>query len=403
MSSIANHPQAHPRVMGAVLSPFTAVFLKAFCAGMFTVVSPFEVARLGGGPTLMGSIGAVWIGSYVISLLATGGRVDRFNPRHLVRIGLAVMASMFLIMTQAERLWVFFAATSGFGLISGFFWPPIMGWISVGYEGRDLSRRLSRFNLSWSSGMVLGPLIGGILLDWVRLAPFVLAITCFVTAILVITLLRSPEGGTAPRPQAPPEGEPQHVQPELNDVFRPMARVAHFLSYVGNGIYRYQLPALAVTLGISAKGFGPVGMTLSLAMASSFVILGRTEWWHYRVSAFWGAQVVMALNMLALLFVQTWWHMCICMVVGGWTVGLVYSSDIFYGVSGGVRRARRMAIHELLLSSGIMTGAFTGGWVTEHVALRAIYPIGATAIMLGVALQLVFFLSRRARLAGPTE
>ena len=70
---------------------------------------------------------------------------------------------------------------------------------------------------------------------------------------------------------------------------------------------------------------------------------------------------------------------------------------ILYGVSGGVRRARRMAIHELVLSVGFVIGAFGGGWVTDHISLRAAYPICAGLLIAGMAAQAIVFIVRNAR------
>lgn len=383
-----------------MLSLYVPVLLKATCAGMFVVVGPFLVDKLGGGPFYKGAIGATWIGSYVIALMTYGGRIDGFDPRHLVRIGLVTMALMFFIMSQAQSLLVLFAATSGFGLISGLFWPPLMGWISTGYEGQALSRRLGKFNLSWSTGMSVGPTLGGFLFELrcvqaSHLLPFYLASGLLMFAVLVVSFIKSPDRDATTGVPVSAGPKPEDVDIARSDVFRPMARIAHFFAYVGNGIYRYQLPSLAIALGITADQFGRVGTTLSLAMFVSFFMLGRTERWHYRLDLFVGAQVIMALNMLALLFVQTWYHMMLCMVVGGLCVGVTYSSNLFYGVSGGVRRSRRMAIHELLLAIGIASGALVGGGVSEHLGLRVIYPIGAGLILCGVVAQLATYAARR--------
>ncbi len=400
LASEPNRASIAAHLPGWLLSLYVPVLLKAMCAGMFVVVGPFLVNKLGGGPFYKGAIGATWIGSYVIALLAYGGRVDGLDPRNLVRIGLSTMALMFLIMAQAESLPVLFAATSGFGLISGLFWPPIMGWLSTGYEGQRLSRRLSKFNLSWSTGMAVGPALGGFLfeLDIVEashLIPLYLAACLLMLGVLVITLMPSPERDATtgvPVSSGPP---PEDVDAARSDLFRPMARIAHFFAYVGNGVYRYQLPSLAIALGITADEFGRVGTTLSLAMFVSFLVLGKTERWHYRLDLFIGAQIVIALNLLALLVVQTWWHMMICMAIGGLAVGVTYSSDLFYGISGGVRRSRRMAIHELLLAIGIASGALFGGAVSEHLGLRLVYPICSGLILCGVVVQLTTYAARR--------
>jgi predicted MFS family arabinose efflux permease len=128
-------------------------------------------------------------------------------------------------------------------------------------------------------------------------------------------------------------------------------------------------------------------MSLSIAMALTFYLLGRSHRWHYQFNIFFGAQGILIVSVLGLLLAQTWWHMTICLVVGGVCVGVTYSSNLFYGVSGGRDRARLMAIHELVLSCGFVIGSTGGGYVTDHVALRAAYPICAALLAGGMVVQ----------------
>jgi predicted MFS family arabinose efflux permease len=144
-------------------------------------------------------------------------------------------------------------------------------------------------------------------------------------------------------------------------------------------------------------------MCFSIAMAVAFYWLGRSHRWHYRADVFFIAQIVLMLSVLALLRVDVWWEMALCLIVGGLCVGVTYSSDLFYGVSGGAKRGRQMAIHELLLSAGMVVGSLGGGWVTEHITLRAAYPICAALLVASVLIQLTIFAYKRARQPMPTS
>jgi len=378
-----------------LVSLYVPVLLNATCAGMTLLVVPFEIHRLGGSPADIGAAGGIWTGAYVLGLLVFGRRVDRLDPRLLVRAALGLIATMVLLIGFAPNLLVLFLANAGYGMLSGLFWPPIMGWISTGHEGPSLNRRLGRFNLSWSTGMVIGPPIGGALYELDRVLPFYCGIAALVLGMVVITVIRSPD--TSPPSDGLPNGNnnADDVDVERNAVFRPIARIAHLLSYVAVGVFRFQLPSLALHMGIGASRFGGVMMCLSIAMALAFYVLGRTHRWHYRLSGLLAAQVALIGSVVALLWVHTAWQMGLCLIVGGVCVGLIYSSDLYYGVSGGVKRARLMAVHELLLSIGFVIGSFGGGWVTGHIALRAAYPICATLLAAGMLIQVAVLLRRR--------
>lgn len=371
-----------------LVSLYVPVLLTSMCGGMISLVCPFEVHRLGGSAAAMGAVGAILTATYVIGCLVFGPYADRMNPRDLVRWGLCLQAVAVLWMAFAQTLPVFFVAAGLYGVLTTLFWPPVMGWISTGYEGPSLNRRLSLFNLSWCAGMVVGPLAGGLMYEVHHALPFFAATLLVVLAMAVVMRVRSrgsnehPGGGGTPHPA-------DDFDAERVALFRPLARVAHLLAYVAMGIFRYQLPSLAVHLGIRTGPVGVALMSLSIAMALTFYRLGRTHRWHYRMVPFFSAQIVLTGSVLSLLLVRTWWHMALCLIVGGVCVGVTYSSNLFYGVSGGRDRAKLMAIHELLLSCGFIVGALGGGWVTAHVAVRAAYPICAALLAAGMAVQWV--------------
>lgn len=377
-----------------LFSLYVPVLLNATSAGSLALVIPFEVHRLGGSAAVIGAAGGIFMSAYVLALLLLGSRVDPFDPRTLVLVGLTLTAATVLIMRFAPNVIILLAANVCYGMLAGLFWPPIMGWISSGHEGPRLNRRLSLFNMSWSTGMIIGPPIGGYLYEFEPALPFYVCTACLIAAILVVAVIRSPVTGQTIEVAVNANGDGADVGAERNDVFRPMARIAHLLSYVAVGVFRYQVPSLALVLGISAARFGRVLMCLSISMAATFYLLGRTQRWHYRLGAFFVAQIVLILTVLALLVVERWWEMAACMLIGGACVGVTYSSDLFYGVSGGVRRARRMATHELILSVGFVIGSFGGGWITDHVSLRATYPICAALLLAGLVAQAVVYAQR---------
>ena len=52
-----------------------------------------------------------------------------------------------------------------FSTAPAFYWPQLMGWFSYGLKNEELGKSISRFNISWSTGALCGPLLGGILAE----------------------------------------------------------------------------------------------------------------------------------------------------------------------------------------------------------------------------------------------
>jgi predicted MFS family arabinose efflux permease len=242
--------------------------------------------------------------------------------------------------------------------------------------------------------MMLGPLVGGILYERHHTLPFYCSTGLLLLALAFVMRVRSPRAARG-QSASTDTYSLSDVDTEQVAVFRPLARIAIFLAYVTVGIFRFQIPSLALYLRIRTALVGGVIMSLSVAMALTFYLLGRSHRWHYRFNVFFGAQAVLIAGVLGLLWVQTWWQMALCLIVGGLCVGVIYNSNLFYGVSGGRDRARLMAIHELLLSSGFIVGSSGGGWVTDHISLRAAYPLCAALLVTGMIAQWLVLSQRR--------
>ena len=65
----------------------------------------------------------------------------------------------------------------------------------------------------------------------------------------------------------------------------------------------------------------------------------------------------------------------------------IYVSHLFYGVSGGKKRSGLMAIHEFLLSIGMVIGSVAGGYISDSFGRYVPYWFGVGAIFFALAVQ----------------
>jgi predicted MFS family arabinose efflux permease len=70
------------------------------------------------------------------------------------------------------------------------------------------------------------------------------------------------------------------------------------------------------------------------------------------------------------------------MLAGGFSTVMLYTNSVFYGSLGAApsARTRRMAIHEIWLNVGVITGSYFGNLLSEHLGPRRVYPCLAAAI-----------------------
>ena len=70
-------------------------------------------------------------------------------------------------------------------------------------------------------------------------------------------------------------------------------------------------------------------------------------------------------------------------------MGVSFFYSMFHGISGAVNRSGMMALHESLLSVGLISGSFAGGYLYQRVSMAAVYAFSAAIVLAGLAVQAV--------------
>jgi len=400
----------------------SASFLFSFAFGLLLVSLPFVVVSVGGSDKELGLCFGLTFASYITMCLAASFVFHHFNPKRVLQIGSAgiTLASAGIYITvplsakgllpvgpiTAIEFFIFIA-----GINAALFWPPIMGWLSGGHEGPRLSGRLGVFNFSWASALVVSPFIGGwlaeinplwpIILSVGPLWPIILSVGVYFLAFCLVSVAHMPTGagGTEER------GKDEDIVPELpNPAVRGfcwMARISLLTSSAALGLLRTQLALLLTeNLGFSESHFGVSVTIMSLANLAVLYAAGRIHRWHYRLGPFVGAQVLVLVGMFIVVWSAGLLGVYTAVAMVGLGQGFMYCSHQFYGVSGGRKRARRMAIHEMAISGGYAIGSIFGGYLGENLGRRSPYWFGF-AIMAGAlaAGGIIYLRARRRDLA----
>lgn len=376
---------------------FAAAFTASIANGVLLVALQFQCDHLGGDAKEIGLLGGIIQITYLFGCLVTGPQVGRFNLKYVAAAGLGCLSLTALGMSLAPNLAIFLSIAGLHGLVTCLLWPPVMGWLSAGAEGADLSKRLGMYNLSWSSGLVIGPSVGGFLYE--HGAAFPVAVGGMVTALIFILAMHSPEQvGEGDAEEAEPGEPPSPPDPERrrDEAFLILGRTANLFAYLGSGVLRYQMLPLAQTLEVDKPTFGNIMTGMSLTLAIAFACVGRAAWWHHRFGPLIASQAIIACAIAGLYFASETWHLAAAVVVGGACMSLTYSSSIYYSAAGGKRREASLAVHEVVLSVGFIIGAVGGGLLSEWIDLRLTYVAAALFMAGGMALQFVL----RARLGS---
>ncbi|HUW84120.1 MAG TPA: MFS transporter [Phycisphaerae bacterium] len=370
---------------------YAAPFGQALAIALHITALPLLGLNIEDRPDLVGLIGAAGTATYALACWLLRPVLNRVNPRLSTVASTLTQAALVAAMSQTGSLYTLMALAAAAGLAMCFFWPPLMGWISADVEGRALNRRLGRFNLMWSTGLLAGPFPSAALFELANWLPFAVAAGVLIlVALLLLTLAPAP--ATRRSDTETKQGAPVVPTDAKLVAFRYASWIGLFFGYAVTGMFRFQLPALFRHLQIRDAIFGAVMTVLTGAMALGFILLGRTEIWHYRRGLHAAAQVVIAAVVLSLLWAGQAAEIGLIVGVTGLCLGLLYSCSIFYSATASLgRTSSLMAVHEASLSSGVVFGCLIGGYATQYVSVRATYPICAVLLLVGLVIQQLLY------------
>ena len=364
-----------------------AGLLMSISVGMLLVALPFVVKRLGGSDGAVGVTISLYFTAYLLACMVLSPLLDRFNSKRLVQVGIVGIAvstlGLFLTLFWARELsrpiWIVNLFSALIGAFTASYWPPIMGWISRGFEGRELSHRLGSYNMSWSTGSWIGPCIGGVLVGINSGLPIIMSCCVASLCFIAVSWSRNPRRDVSHRTNntTEPEFEFNKNLPQ----FRWMAHIALVSSYLCVGLVRSQLGLLfKFELGYSESSYGIAVMALAFGNFLVFWVMGRWHGWHYGLWKFFGMQLFLGVSMLLILGFTSRWLLVAAAGIIGIAQAFIYASHLFYNVSGAKSRSGLMALHEFLLSVGLVMGSLIGGYLSDAFGRYMTYWFGLFAV-----------------------
>jgi len=373
----------------AVIIP--AAFLASMSWAMLGLGLVFYLREVqGASKSQIGAFYGLWFSGYAVGCLVVRPITDRFRPRYLLVVSCLCASVLPLAILYGGSLFL----TCVFGVVMGvsgsLFWPPLAGWLSSELEGADLGKVMSRFNLAWSTGAIIGPLLGGWLSERAAALPvYSASVLSLLTAVLI--------AGAAvalPRVRGDPytaigNGAP-HAAVGRATRLRYSAWVGVFTAYCVLGMLAAIFPVSAKEdLGIGKSVIGLLVFSQALCRTAGFGILGHTTFWHYRGSQMLLPQLGILGCLVAMIYAGR--PLTIAPVLGliGLLGSLSYFNSMFHGIAGSSNRAARSALHESLLGVGHISGAVLGGVLYQHYSVVAAYLTCAAIVVVGVAAQAV--------------
>ena len=384
---------------------YPVVFLVALAQGMSSLgMIFFAKSVLGASPGQIGFLMAIWSTFYMCGCFSFRHLSATLPPRYSIIAATSMsFLSIGMIFLLQSLFWsfVFFAFS---GLAVSLFWPVVMGWLSSGLEGKQLGRVIGWFNFSWSIGAIISPVVAGWLEDMgnsfaLRGGSFTYLVAAGLSFIGILLLPELSDKIVVPTQKLNP-----NCAGQSGTFLRYPAWISAFTSFFIIGIITTVVPlAAGADLNISKKTVGILLLVRALTMSLTLVGMGQTSWWHFRGKQIAIGALIGFFAAIFLAFTRSPVMIGFILVIVGVIVGQGYTNSIFHGVSGVADKSWRMAIHEMIVSAGLILGSISGGLAYGAFGITAAYLISAAIWMIDfIVAGILLNLMRKRELAQGT-
>jgi len=363
--------------MKSLIPLYMACFLVDDAIAILMVAVPIYACQLGASPMIIGLMGGVGGLAYTLSAVMVGRFSDKFDNRTLL------LASALL---QAVISFAYSLSTDNLSLIllgglrsatMGVFWPSVENLLASRVEPIYLDKALTGFNISWSMGWIVGPFIGGLLLQL-----FSPQATFYTGAALsLITFLLIASSGSSKRVQVTKSREAPQTGVDAIAVLKDLATSYAAIFIIGfSQITIINLfPALTVFLNISPLETGTIllfiGLARTIAFTQSPVLARRVQ----KATLICLGSVLMTISAVIIARGLVSWHFALGMVFLGFGFGMIYFSALSTALGGEESsRGLRAGLFEAIIGSSSIIGPTLGGALSE-IDMRLPYIVIAIA------------------------
>jgi len=364
---------------------FVTTFLGQMIAGVVGISVPIYADMLSASPFLVGVIGAAGGLTYSFMPLVSGMLSDKFRRKAFISASLfsyAFSCTLYSLVTDPFML-VFIKTLEWISIAA--FWPAMEALLADSSE-ENLEETLKRFNISWGSAMVIGPMVGGLLISGYTIkAPFLFSLTVsFSLGILSLMLLREP-----PRRQVKIKQRHYEAEEGSNSHYEMVTALSSILLFSSiGGVNSSIFPAYATDLGIPPYEIGLVIFISGASRTAAFYLADRIESKLRRIGMFLAGSLILAFASVLTVNSYTTLAFLVCFLLFGFGAGISYAASISTIIRRwGSSRGYAAGLFESLIGSGYFLGPLIGGIVSEY-APNAPYIYGFILSLTVLSIQL---------------
>ena len=354
--------------------------------GAVSIGVPIYAAFLGASSLLVGIIGSAGGLIYCFLPFVSGKLCDRLNRKAMISASLLLYGCACVLYSLVDDVSLLVYVRILEWSSVAIFWPAVETLIADSGAVK-LEDALRKFNISWGSAMVIGPVIGGQLISGLSIkAPFVFsAIVAFVFgALSLIVINEKGKAGNQNTERKLTRKEPVKARYSL----LPGLAAIFLFSSVG-GILFTIFPAYATDLGIPAFEIGWITFASSVTRVLAFHQANRVEARLGKRGMFLSSSLFLGLATLLTAGSGTFPLFTLCFAVFGVGAGLSYAASISYILGRWESsRGHGAGVFESLIGVGYFVGPLIGGIVSQY-ATNAPYLFGLVLSVIVFCIQLL--------------
>ena len=350
-------------------------------------------------PQLLGYYGFALGLGFIVVCFFSGRLSDRYGRRPILILALLTyVAALLLMLAIPLTPGLFYIPVVLAGAANGFFWPVIEAAMSDQQRPRQIKQAMGIFNMTWVSGMMLGPVVGAQIFFY---SPTGAIFTALGTVVVVLIALGMPHSM-----QIADWGKSEALTHERlvpiakRKQFIKLAFIANFTAFFMLISFRSLLPAFTNPAGIIGWRFGLLAGAPHAGMLFANILLIRWHGWHYSLPMLLLAEIAAALVLFVFVTTSAYPVLLLSAFVVGFPAGLAYFSSIFYGMEQMEKKGAHGSNHEFILGIGEALGPLAGGMAIAWTGFTRQNLTVCAALFLLAALIQIAIVRRVARPKG---
>ena len=378
-----------------IINVFVIPFLFALIGSSLFVAIPLFILKLGvTNPFMLAMAGVAFQVCYIPLCVLHSIFSKHINRRKSLLIVSAIYPIIILGFILTHEIFAMYFLCALLGITLSMFWPTYETHLSVNLDQYRATKNLQGFNLGWSSGSVLGCVLGGILFSINVKAVFYFDFIVSLIAIyLIFRYVRENFIGRRNSVPVKQENSPETFLRKTHHLkqFLVLGWMATFCVWFSIGIIVWLFPKFATDVGMSASTIGFLRATLGLFEAVVFFLLGLNHRWQYSFSNLVIYEFMLIFGFVILMMTSTvaWWALSFAII--GISAAFVYSSSLFYSSQAKTKKSEKTGFHEAIVASGALFGIFFGGIISGTFSAAGAYSMCIGLMLLCIILQIFLF------------